>query len=34
MTFAEILEAYPDLQEDDISEALLYADTTSITCAG
>ncbi len=25
MTSAEILDAYPDLQEDDIREALLYA---------
>ena len=25
MTSGEILEAYPDLEEDDIREALLYA---------
>lgn len=27
MTHAEILEAYPDLKEQDIQEALLYAAT-------
>jgi len=27
MTHAEILEAYPDLEEQDIQEALLYAAT-------